>query len=44
MLVLIQQNYSHLVITVEGFDKRIVGRLSWPGEVKCNATLVGPQI
>jgi hypothetical protein len=44
VLVLIQQNYSHLVITVEGFDKRIVGWLSWPGEVKCNATLVGPQI
>jgi predicted N-formylglutamate amidohydrolase len=34
VLVLIQQNYSHLVITVEGFDKRIVGWLSWPGEVQ----------
>ncbi len=30
--------------TVEGFNERIVGWFSWPGEVKRDAALVGPQI
>jgi len=29
---------------VEGFDERIVSGFAWPGEVQCDATLMGPQI
>ena len=29
---------------VEGFDERIVRRLTWSGEVERNAAVVGPQI
>ena len=30
--------------TVEGFDERIVRRLTWSGEVERDAAVVGPQI